>query len=256
VVEGGREFIIAGREDVCWLLIHGYTSTPDEMRELAFKINEEFNETVVVPRLKGHGEVPSSILNLTINDWYLQIEKEYDNVEANCDGVNVVGFSFGGAIATRLAEEKEFDNLYLLAPYLKARYKWWRVLPSEAYLYLTADWTHYSKKLLIAQLNSQEGLEGHLAYWNMPFEPVKYSSEFFDLVTEELSLIEEAVLIQHSINDETADILGSEMIFGGVSSEVKDLIVFEESNHVLTEDFDKNEVMQNIINFERERRLI
>ena len=116
LIEGAREFILPGNEKTCWLLIHGYTSTPDEMKELAFSLNKEFNETIVVPRLKGHGEVPSKILNLSLDDWYKQIEREYEIMNLKCENINVVGFSFGGAIGLKLAQNKEFENLYLIAP--------------------------------------------------------------------------------------------------------------------------------------------
>ena|GEM_PF-1310853 len=253
-MDGAKEFILAGDEGVCWLLIHGYTSTPDEMKELAFRINSEFNETVVVPRLEGHGEMPSAILNLTLDDWYKQIEGEYEIMDDNCGSVNVVGFSFGGAIALRLAEERDVGNLYVLATYLKSRYKWFRIFPSEIYLDIFSDWTIYSKKITIGQINSEEGLNKHLSYWNMPFQPVKYSKSFFNNVADNLHLINESILIQHSVNDETADISGSELILDQVKSEIKEMITFSKSNHILTEDYDKNEVMDNIINFENARR--
>jgi carboxylesterase len=255
IMEGGREFILPGSDGTCWLLIHGYTSTPDEMKELAIELNSEFNETVVVPRLLGHAEVPSAILNFTLDDWYKQIKKEHGIMALSCNNVNVVGFSFGGAIGLRLAEEKEIGNLYILAPYLKARYKWFRILPSEIYLDIFADWTIYSKKLLIAQINSKDGLDKHLAYWNMPFEPIKYSAEFIDETIKNLNKINESLLIQHSKNDETSDMKSSEIVFDNVASETKKLITLEESNHVLTEDHDKEEVINNIISFEKQQRL-
>lgn len=255
IIEGAKEFILAGNEETCWLLIHGYTSTPDEMKELAFKLNEEFNETIVVPRLKGHGEVPSKILNLTMEDWYNQIELDYEIINLNCEKINVVGFSFGATLATRLAEEKELNNLYIISPYIKARYKWWRIFPLERFIDLFADWTIYSKKLLIAQLNSPESLKKHIAYWNMPFQPVKYSQEFIQKTKQNLGKITEPTLIQQSVNDETSDIKSSKTIYENIDSKTKKLTEFTRSNHVLPEDFDKEEMMNNIINFEKQQRL-
>lgn len=47
IILGAEEFTLNGSEEVCWYLIHGYTSTPDEMREVAEEIHLEFNETVL-----------------------------------------------------------------------------------------------------------------------------------------------------------------------------------------------------------------
>jgi len=38
IILGAKEFMLNGSDDICWYLIHGYTSTPDEMREIAEKI--------------------------------------------------------------------------------------------------------------------------------------------------------------------------------------------------------------------------
>ena len=255
VMLNAKEFTLAGDNKTCWYVIHGYTSTPDEMRELAEKINKEFNETVIVTRLKGNGEVPSHILNLTLDDWYIQVSQEFNELKNNCENINLVGFSFGGALATRLAETKDIKNTYLLSPYLFATYKFYRILKSETYLSLLGDIFKYTKKTKIGQINSKEGLKSHIAFWNMPFAPVKNSESFFKEVKDNLEKITTPVLLQQSKNDETSDIKSSKYIYDNINSENKEIIVFEKSNHILMEDFDKDDVIINIINFEKETRI-
>lgn len=53
IIVGAKEFTLDGKNDTCWYLIHGYSSTPNEMRELANVVFSEFGETVVATRLKG-----------------------------------------------------------------------------------------------------------------------------------------------------------------------------------------------------------
>jgi carboxylesterase len=254
IILGAKEFTLNGSEDVCWFLIHGYTSTPDEMRELAEEIHSEFNETIFVTRLKGHGKVPSQIVDLTLYDWYEQVAKEYDTLNENCEKVNLIGFSFGGALATRLAENKDVNNVYLLSPYIFARYNWYYLFKLENYLDIFADILVYGKKNQIAQINSQEGLDKHIAYWNMPFLPIKNSKTFFNEVKSDLNKINAPILLQQSKNDKTSDIKSSIYIYENVKSENKDLIIFEKSNHVIQEDYDKKEVIKNILNFEKKSR--
>jgi carboxylesterase len=254
VILGAEEFTLEGSKEVCWFLIHGYSSTPDEMREIAQEINFKFNETIFVTRLKGHGELPSRILNLTLIDWYKQVSEEYDVLNESCQKINVIGFSFGGALATRLAEKKEINNLYLLSPYLFANYKWYYLFRPEKYLDLFSNILVYSKKNKIAQINSKEGLEKHIAYWNMPFLPVKRSKIFFSELKYDLDKIEVPILLQQSKNDKTSNIKSSEYIYEKIKSPNKKLIVFEKSNHVILEDYDKNEAIKNIIDFELDTR--
>jgi len=254
IILGAKEFMLNGSDDICWYLIHGYTSTPDEMREIAEEIHSEFNETVFVTRLMGSGEVPSHILNLTLHDWYNHVSKEFDVLNNKCNKVNLVGFSFGGTLSTKLAENKDVNNVYLLSPYIFATYKWYRLFKLETYLDIFSDILIYSKKTRIAQINSQEGLDKHIAYWNMPFSPIKYSKTFFREVKSDLNKITIPVLLQQSKNDETSDVKSSIYIYENIASENKELRVFEESNHVIPEDYDKEEVIKNIINFEKKTR--
>ena len=106
IVVGAEEIIFEGNKTNCWLMIHGYSSGPNDLRFLGEKINQNFSDYIYIPRLIGHGEIPSSLLNLTLEDWYVQTENIFDSLEKECKNINLVGFSFGGAITTKLSEEK------------------------------------------------------------------------------------------------------------------------------------------------------
>lgn len=254
IIKNAKEFILEGSNQTCWYLIHGYTSTPDEMRFLAKEINKEFNETVIVTRLKGHGEVPSHILDLSLEDWYNQTRIEIEEIQENCEKVNVVGFSFGGTLSTRLSEEYELNNVYLIAPYLYTTYHFYYGLKPETYLKMFSPIIHYSKKNKIGQINSKEGLENHIAYWNMPFSPVLNSQDFIKDTISNLSKIKEPILIQHSKLDHTSDIKSSKRIIEDCSSNIKELILLEKSNHIILEDYDKEIAINNLLEFERSLR--
>ncbi|MHA1693804.1 MAG: alpha/beta hydrolase [Candidatus Helarchaeota archaeon] len=252
--QNSSEFEINGSKEICWLLIHSYTSTPNEMKELAEKISLEFKDYIYVPRLKGHGETPSKILNLSLNNWYLQIEKEFNRLNKECKKINVVGSSIGGGISLKLAQEKEFNHLYLVNPYLFAPYKIYYIFKPETYIKYLGNILQYSKKRKLAQINSPEEIKTHIAYWNMPYAPIKNSLDFFEQVKINLNKINEPILTQHSINDKTSSIKSSELIFNNVNSSEKEIIKFEKSNHVLLKDYDKQDTINNIINFEKRLR--
>lgn len=253
-IKDNQEITIQGNNQTCWLLIHSYCATPKEMEELAFRIHSEFGDYIYVPLLEGHGQIPSKIINLSLEDWYLQIEKDYEKLSLSCSKINVVGSSYGGALATNLAKEKEFKNLYLVNPFIEFPYKFYYLLPLEKYINLFSKTTHYSKKVQLAQINSKQGLEEHIAYWNMPYLPVKNSKIFLENIRTNLTKINENVLIQHSENDKVASINGAKNLFEKAQSINKKIIQFNKSNHVLLKDFEKNEVIENIIKFEKEFR--
>jgi carboxylesterase len=189
-----------------------------------------------------------------VEDWYEQVSSEFDELREKYHKVNVVGFSVGGALALKLAQQKEAQHLYLLSPYLFATYRWWRIFKSELYLDIFSELLIYSKKNKIAQINSQEGLEKHISYWNMPFAPIKKARQFLRDIKTDLVKVNCPVLLQQSKNDQTSDLKSSIFIYENISSSDKELIVFEKSNHVIMEDYDKEEVSKNIIRFENQLR--
>ena len=81
-----------------------------------------------------------------------------------CNNINVVGSSFGAALAMKLAEEEDLKQLYLINPFLVTRFK---------QLFTFSNLIHFVKKGKVAQINYNQGLKEHIAYINMPVNPVK-----------------------------------------------------------------------------------
>ena len=88
----------------------------------------------------------------------------------------------------------------------------------------------------------------------MPIVPIRDSLPFIHLTINNLNKVSESILIQQSSGDETADIESSKIIYNGVSSEIKEMKIFKKSNHVLLLDYDREEVIKNIIEFEKNNR--
>jgi len=252
IILNSSAFELKGDDDVCWFLIHSFCSTPDEMRSLAQKVNGEFNDTVFVSKLLGHGEVPSKIINLSLDDWYLQVFREFDNLSSGCNKVNVVGSSFGGALALKLAEEKKINNLFLLNAYIKPVKGWYYFsFDSNDVLGFFSPLIHYFKKLEVAKINDPVGLESHVAYYNFPLSSVFNSKDFLNGMIKNFSLIDENVLVLHSVNDEVASFFAIKNMFESVSSENKKIVVLNKSNHILLRDYDSGRVIDEIISFEK-----
>jgi len=157
-------------------------------------------------------------------------------------------------VALPTAEQKDLNNVYLIAPYFQTPYHFYYILKPATYMETLGPIIQYSKKTKVAQINSKEGLSKHIAYWNMPYIPVLNSKDFIQQTKSNFEKIEEPILIQHSINDKTSDVKTSREMINKVSSETKELITFNKSNHILLADFDKDQVIQNIILFEKSQR--
>ena len=244
---------IFGKNDTCWLLVHSYSSTPKEMYELSEKIYAEFNQTIFIPNLLGHRQIPSKILNYNISVWYNQVEKIYLSMTNFCENINIIGSSLGGAISfeiTKNFQKKKLKNSYFINIYFS----------SQKYIdrfgILFGNFLIYEKKKKIGNINSPKGLENHISYFNLPIIPIKNSQNFLDNLDNNLYEIKNPIFFAHSINDETSNYKKVFDIYKKINSSKKKFIYYNKSNHILLLDYEKDKLISDIINFERENKWV
>ncbi|MDO8529457.1 MAG: alpha/beta fold hydrolase [bacterium] len=103
------------------LLIHGWTTTPYEVRRLGRYLNEN-GYTVFAPLLRGHGTVPKDLEGIKWKDWLEDAEKAYQKLRENCQKVYIGGTSIGSCLAILLSEKNpETAGLLLMAPPYKIK---------------------------------------------------------------------------------------------------------------------------------------
>ncbi|MFT4312439.1 MAG: alpha/beta hydrolase [Candidatus Woesearchaeota archaeon] len=240
-IVGTQPFTLEGETQRCWLLIHSYGATPKEMSELAHRIHNEFIDTVRVVRLLGHATVPSDMQQYSYEDWYEQVAQEYEQLP--CSQVIVVGSSIGGALALELGQEYEVEKLVILNPFLSTMYE---------DLLASAPVVHFAKKHNVAQIHDPRGREQHIAYMNMPFEPLLNSFSRLANVEQNLESIEQPILIMHGPFDRTSSPSVPITIYDSVASSQKELLWMDQSNHILLMDYQREQVIQEILAFARE----
>lgn len=251
-IKDSLNFTLLGNTETCWILIHSYAATPNEMKELAEAINSNLNDTVIVPLLEGHSQVPSKLIGRNLDYWYIQIESEFNSSKNNCEKINVLGSSFSSPIALRLAENNELNNVFVVNSFIYLPYHPLRILPLRTYIQLLTPIVHYNKKIQLAQINDQEGLSRHIAYWNMPYQPIKESFNFIDETVDNLEKIDEPIFIAHSEFDPTAGKKGAVVIYSNVNSSMKKINWYNNSSHVLLMDKDRNTLIHDILSFAQE----
>tara|TARA_Y100000034_G_C6806991_1_gene362429 strand:- start:46 stop:819 length:774 start_codon:yes stop_codon:yes gene_type:complete len=196
-----NEFAKLGQRDKCWILIHSYTATPQEMAQLSESINAEFDDLVHAVKLSGHGEIPSNLLDKNLDIWYSQVERRFDSFDSVCSEINVVGSSFGSVLALRLAQERNVSNLYILNPFLGKSYEPHKIFPFKTRTKLYSDFFVYKKKDIVGEINFPAGREHHIAYLNMPYAPIKNSLDFIDLTISDLNKVKNSIFIAYSENN-------------------------------------------------------
>jgi carboxylesterase len=115
------------------LLCHGFTGSPQSLRPWAEYLADA-GLSVSLPRLPGHGTTWQEMARTRAEDWYAEVDRAFDELQASCDEMFVMGLSMGGCLALRLAELRgnavrglvvvnpsitADTRLFLLAPVLK-----------------------------------------------------------------------------------------------------------------------------------------
>src|ERR1700685_513156 len=85
------------------LLCHGFTGSPQSLRPWA-EFLAEAGLSVSLPRLPGHGTTWQEMARTRWEDWYAEVDRAFDDLQARCDEMFVMGLSMGGCLALRLAE--------------------------------------------------------------------------------------------------------------------------------------------------------
>ena len=98
IIPTAEPFLLLGEatKPAC-LLIHGFTSTPKEMRGMGRFLNEH-GYTCLGIRLTGHATVPEDMLRSNYTDWTASVEDGYNLLRCVADRIILVGVSMGGVL--------------------------------------------------------------------------------------------------------------------------------------------------------------
>jgi carboxylesterase len=112
------------------LLCHGFTGSPQSLRPWADYLAAA-GLSVSLPRLPGHGTTWQEMARTRWEDWYAEVDRAFDLLQARCEQMFVMGLSMGGCLALRLAELRgeAVRGLVLVNPSITADTKLFRLAP-------------------------------------------------------------------------------------------------------------------------------
>jgi len=225
------------------LMIHGFTGSPNELLELGEWLAGK-KITVSIPTLPGHATHSADMFNYTWRDWVAAVEAAYQELQTDCKEAFVCGLSMGGALALRLAANTPSIQgvITLSAP---AQFPPWKKIAVWALIKVRKF--HYKKGGEdVHDVTTRPRLGSYRRY---PYYAVDQLFQLVDHVREELQKVTQPLLIIHSRKDHTIPFPNSEMIFNLVSSSDKRKVDLSKSYHIITVDFEKERVWEEILNF-------
>lgn len=237
ILDGAEPFWLSGGKAAC-LMIHGFGSSPDDLRSLGKRLNRQ-GFTVYAPLLPGHGTTPLDLGQTTWKDWFAAVETAYRKLVLDHHPVYVLGYSMGGTLALRLAQLFPIDGLVLLAPFLQITKKWYYLMDPEQAARSSHEFFPYVRKRFPGRINDPIARKNYVSYRHLSVTAFVGALEWVKTVRANLSHIVCPVLIFHAEQDETCDIRGSLELAQKMNAS---LVVLKRSNHVITHDFERDEV--------------
>jgi carboxylesterase len=254
--------VLLGKSRKTVILIHGLTGTPNEMRHLAFSIHRA-GYNVICPRLANHGE-PLPVLKRTT--W----EELYDSVRTTflaalevSDQVYVGGLSMSALLVLLLAEEfgDKLAGGICLAPTLFFdgwAVPWYqRLLPIVAatplryYIYYKERPPYGIKnekiRAMVHRAFSAAQLDNidNIAKFGYAFFPAALFHQLRRLAKKVIPLLDRVhapMLLIHPLEDDSASVKNSQLIYDRISSRRKQLVILNDSYHVVTADQEREKV--------------
>lgn len=222
------------------LVLHGFTGNPASMRGVAEALAAA-GFTVDLPRLPGHGTKVEDLIPLGWSDWLACAEERYAALAARCEQVVVVGLSMGGALTAWLgSEHPEIAGLVCInavvsvPPGMREAVQEVLATGADRFAGIASD---------IAKPNTVES-----AYAETPLAPLLTMFDAADNLGDRMSRITSPLLIVTSTQDHVVPPDNSDLLAAEVSGPVERLRC-ERSYHVVTLDYDADEVIAATVDF-------
>jgi carboxylesterase len=238
VIPGCDPIYIDGNHIGC-LLIHGFTSSPFELRLLGDRLKEK-NYTVHIPLLPGHGISPKNLKKCSWYDWYENAKNELFQLRKKCKKVFVVGLSMGGTLALHLTSHYEVDGVVALAPGLYLKNK---LAPLAHFLYPILP---YKQDFSGSDISTNEKT---LTYNKIPLKSISELLRLFKHLEYDLQDIYAPTMIIYSKKDHVIHSKSAITIYNKISSKDKRILELQHSYHILTLDIEREKVFNEVANF-------
>lgn len=253
------------------LLIHGLTGTPNEMKFLAHYFNKK-GYRVICPRLAHHGQPLAILKKAKWTEFYDSVRESLFKLNGQLSEgpVFVAGLSMGALLALLLAEQfpDKISGVSCLSPTLF--YDGWNVpwsrhllplayhTPIKHFFYFKEEPPYGIKNEAIQKLvhDYYQKADFHdvsrAGKYGYPYFPVTLFCELRLLIKhlqKRLSRIKVPVQLIQAKDDDMTSVKNSQYIYDRVSSDLKEIVLLENSYHVITADQERETVAVNMEDF-------
>ena len=233
-------------DDTAVLCLHGFTSSPYEVRYLGEALARR-GYAVHGPMLPGHGTSLEDLDGKTWRDWTDFVAERYDALAARHARVAVVGQSLGGLLSLHLATRRPVAAVATLAAPL-----WLDGLARHA---AEATGPRGILRKLVTRLPKLGGPDvldttvkrENPAYDWIPTRALAQLVDFMGVVDAELSQITAPVLVVHATQDHTAPVACAHRI--AARTRPGRAVILPRSYHLIAVDVERDQVAAEVAHF-------
>ena len=248
IIPTAEPFLFLGeRSKPACLLIHGFTSTPKEMRWMGEFLNRQ-GYTCLGIRLTGHATDPEDMIRSNWTDWTASVEDGYHILNSISNNIFLVGLSMGGILS--LLMSTRLDVIPVVA--MSTPYK----LPDDPRL-RHVDWI--ARMIPYMPKSSEEPGSGwfdkeawkdHVAYPQNPVRSIGQLNRLLSAMRTALPEIRVPVLLIHSKDDTYVLPDNIELIFADIVNAMdKTKVYVMGSGHNVPRDAARGQVFQAALEF-------
>lgn len=212
------------------LLIHGFLSSPAEMRGLGERLHAAGCHAIGV-RLKGHGTSPWDLRERNWHDWAQSVERGFDIAKAYSQAVHIVGFSTGGLLALHHAATNprvRIKTVSSVCAPVHFKNKNMVFVPLMHHANRLISWVN-SEGIMPFTPNESENPE--LNYQHIPLRALYQLQRFIDYLREDRLTINADVYLYQGNHDPVVDPSSLQTLDKLIDAEHKSVVLLESDIH-------------------------
>lgn len=232
------------------ITLHGFSSAPLEVKEMATYLNEH-NLNVYAPRIKGHGTTPFDLQETSWEEWYKSLSRAITIASIKYDKFYIAGFSAGGLLAL-LSSQKKCPQLKGIICINAALFL--KDMRVKAFIPMVNLWNEIVSTV-------HEDLQKEYVDNLAEYPEINYNKHYIKSIWQLNSLmnstnkilqnIDTPLLIIQGKNDPVVNPESAKEIYLAIKSKCKAIVTLDFDNHVIIKGDKKELVFKEIVDFIR-----
>lgn len=243
-IPSAEPFFYCGGEIGC-VLVHGFTGTPKEVRNMGEFLNQN-GITIAGVRLAGHATTPVDLIRTRWQDWLASVEDGANLLRDACRYIFAAGLSLGGILCLVAAQRLQLDGVIAMStPYNLPDD--WRLKIAKPLSFIV-PWIDKGQN----ETKDKKSAKLHVDYPKYPTRSIAEVYELTKIFHGSLPSINLPVLLINSKSDQTVPFWHADRIENLLDTKDVKKVLINDSGHVITEDIERDIVFNAALDFIKE----